>query len=99
MNIVDVKAVISKSAGFQIGSLDIHAQEENGVVDPNWVSAWFNTERVRITMHKEVFDKIVSDRAFSGLAVKGPEVVTPTTGKAPYTRYVVITPKSILATL
>ena len=101
MNILDVKAVISTQAGFQIGSLDIHAQKnDDGTVDPNWVSAWFDAQRVRISMHREVFDKIVADKAFGGLAVKAPELVQPKDAtKKPYTRFVVITPSTILASL
>lgn len=100
MNITEIKAQISKQIGFQIGTLDINSQEDptTKVVDPNWVSAWLDQPRVRITMHNEVFQKIMADRAFAGLAVKAPEVITPA-GKASYTRFVVITPKSILASL
>ena len=96
MNINEIKTLIGQQAGFTIGTLDIHEQKDTaGVVDPNWVSAWFDTQRVRVTMHREVFDKIRADRAFNGLAVKSPEVVKPE-GKLPYTRFVVITPTTIL---
>ena len=96
MNIGEVKAVISAQSGFVINTLDIHEQKDvNGVVDPNWVSAWFDVQRVRVTMHREVFDQIKANKAFNGLAVKAPEVVRPE-GKQPYTRFVIITPTSIL---
>ena len=95
MNIQEIKARLG------VTSLDISSQTDAaGVVDPNWVSNWNDTSRVRVTMHKEVFDKIVAEPTFSGLALKGPETVTPKeAGKESYTRYVIITPKSILASL
>lgn len=95
MNIEVIKAKLG------VTSLDISAQKDAaGVVDPNWVSSWDNNKRVRVTLHKEVFDKIVANKAFDGLALKGPETVTPTDAtKPPYTRYVIITPTSIIGSL
>lgn len=95
MNIAEIKARLG------VTSLDISSQkDEAGVVNPDWVANWNDATRVRVTMHKEVFDKIVADPTFSGLALKGPEVVQPTVaGKLSYTRYVIITPASILGSL
>lgn len=100
MNITEVKASISAQAGFQLSTLDLHEQkDDNDVVNPEWVSHWDNTHRVRVTMHRSIMDKIVADRGFDGLAIKNMETVTPKdTTKAAYRRFVVITP-NILASL
>jgi len=103
MNINQVKehiaAQVAKTIpGFTLPILSLNEQKDpdTGAVT-EWVSHWDDDHRVRISMPREVMDKVIANKEFAGLAVKKPEVVTPE-GKAPYTRFVIITPTSIVAT-
>lgn len=91
MNIQQIKAAIGQPVLNMARQLDI-----NGVEQP-WISHWDNTNRVRVTMHDEVFNKIKENRDFDQLALKT-EVVQATEERAEYTRHIVITPKQLLAT-
>lgn len=91
MTISQIKALIGQPVLNMARQLDV-----NGAEQP-WVSHWDNANRVRVTMHDDVFNAIKANPAFDLLAVKDAKVVE-TPGKAPYTRYVIITPKQLLAT-
>lgn len=99
MTITQIKQQISGLAGFTIIALNMVRQydEETGTIPQEWLSHWDNEHRVRVTMHQEVLETIKSNPLIDKLAVKH-EVVEPE-GKAPYRRFVVITPKNIEACL
>lgn len=65
-------------------------------VKTEWVSHWNNDYRVRISMPLSIMEAIKSDLNKADLATKK-EIMPGKDGKASYTRYVVITPKNILA--
>lgn len=82
-----------------IGTLSMVRQfdEVDGVKTPSvWVSHWDNDHRIRITMHEDIMNSLKSNKDKSDLAFKY-ELVTPS-DKAPYHRFVVITPRDIEAT-
>lgn len=91
MNITQIKTAIGQPVLTMVRQLDENKQPTQ------WISHWDNTNRVRVTMHEEVFNKIKDDKDFGGLAVKPVQEMTPE-GKAPYKLFVVITPKNIEAT-
>jgi hypothetical protein len=91
MNIEQIKSQIGQPVLTMTRQLDENKQPTS------WISHWDNTNRVRVTMHEEVFNKIKADKSFGGLAVKPAQVLTPE-GKQPYKLYVIITPKNIEAT-
>lgn len=92
MNLTQIKTKIGQPVLTMVRQLDETTKEKT-----QWLSHWDNDNRVRVTMHEEVFNQILQDKDFGGLAFKT-EIVK-SEGKQPYTRYVVITPKNIEATL
>lgn len=97
MNIQDIKAFVSAKEGILIPKLDLSTQMDDNKVPTEWVGYWDNDKRIRIVMHQDLMAKLVADSKLEGLALKR-EVVNPAdTNKASYTRYVVITPNSIVA--
>lgn len=91
MNIAQIKTQIGQPI------LNMARQLDEQEVPQPWVSHWDNDNRVRVTMHDDVFNTILADKLFDKLAYKK-EVVLANEKRAEYTRYVVITPKQLLAT-
>lgn len=102
MNISEIKAAISAKVGTVIGTLSMVRQFDADPTDATkkvaspWVSHWDNDARIRITMHEDIMNQLKTNPAKSDLAIKY-ELVQPA-DKAPYHRFVVITPKDIEAT-
>jgi hypothetical protein len=68
-----------------------------------WLSHWDNANRIRITMHEEIFVKLMANKAMGGLAIKFEQIAAePAKGdqeaRDAYKRYVVITPLHIEGT-
>lgn len=97
MNITQIKTAIGQPVLTMVRQLELKANPNDKDVPTKWVSHWDNINRIRVSMHEDVFNQIKADPNFGGLAVKPPVVHTPE-GKQPYTMYVVITPKNIEAT-
>lgn len=114
MNIAQIKAEIGYAALNMVQQFDSPKDKEDN--KPNgWLSHWDNTNRVRVSVPTEVYDKIKANPELDTLAVKT-EVVEPkpvmkngqpvleADGKTPkmtesYTRHVIITPKHLKGTL
>ena len=104
MNIVEIKAAISAKVGFTLGTLSMVRQFDETVAadgttskSPSpWVSHWDNDHRVRVTMHEDIMQQLKDNPTKADLAFKH-ELVAPA-GKQPYNRFVVITPKDVVAT-
>ena len=92
MNISQIKSEI----GIEV--LNISRQKDESGVPQPWVSHWDNTRRIRVTMHDDVFALIMKDKSYDKLAIKT-TLVPATPERGEYTRYVVITPVDLLATL
>jgi len=93
MNITQIKSQI----GIEV--LNIQQNTDPDTKMPtDWVSHWEDSKRIRVSMHKDVFAKILADRSFDKLAVKKPETVLAHGEVAEYTRYMIITPTQLLAT-
>lgn len=99
MNIVQVKEKLSEKTGIKFNELNMKDQLNEDKTPTGWVSHWENDGRIRVVMHKDVLAKIVADKNFNGLALKDAEVVEATPERAAYTKFFVITPQDILATL
>lgn len=103
MNITDVKTQIGKENNTVINHLVMVQQfklDDSGKeteIPSEWVSHWDNDNRIRVTMHQDVFNKIKANPTDAGLALKK-EVVPAKEGREAYTRYVVITPQNIVGT-
>ena len=97
MNIASVKQQIAESTGIQLPTLMLSRQKDSDGVAQPWLSHWDNEKRVRITMHDDVANKIAANPAFDGLAFKK-ELVPAKEDRAEYTRFVVITPTSVVHT-
>lgn len=97
MNIQSVKQQIAAKAGIQLPTLMLSRQKNEAGEEQPWLSHWDNEKRVRITMHDDVANTIKGDPTFDGLAFKE-EVVAATNERAAYTRFVVITPTSVVMT-
>lgn len=99
MNIQAIKAAISTKSGVTISSLMMVRQmdQQDNTKQTEWLSHWDNDNRIRVTMHQEVFNKIKENPEMTGLAVKYEEVPETTERKA-YKRFVVITPANVEAT-
>lgn len=97
MNIQDIKVAIAANAGITITKLDLSTQLDEQKQPTEWVAYWDNDKRVRITMHQEVMEQIKADPKMEGLAFKKEVMVPADANKASYIQYVVITPKSIVA--
>lgn len=98
MNIVQIKAEVAAKTGFPCPNLQMVRQfEEDGTTPTQWLSSWDNTNRIRVTMHEDVLNKVKAEPEFTGLALKT-EIVPATADRAAYTRMVVITPLHIEAT-
>lgn len=112
MNIIDLKATITAITGVAIPALDMERQKSKdltGKIDPAtgkvalipepWYSYWDNTNRLRVVMHEEIYQKLHEAKkrgrdellAITGLAIKPVTIVTPV-DKPSYRRIVVITP-------
>lgn len=102
MNIAEVKAAISAKVSCVIGTLALVRQFDADPTDATkkvstpWVSHWDNDHRVRVTMHEDIMAALKANPIKADLALKY-ELVSPS-DKAPYHRFVVITPKDIEAT-
>ena len=86
----------------QIGIKVLNIQQdldETTQLPTDWVSHWDNDTRTRVSMHKDVFNQIMEDRDFDKLAVKPKEVKPATEEREAYTRYMIITPKNLLASI
>ena len=94
MNIVQLKTELSTKCGVQFPTLTMVRQLAEDQTPTEWLSHWDNDNRIRVTMHQDVFGKIKADPKFNGLALKK-ELVEATEIRAAYTRFVVITPKNI----
>lgn len=103
MNIQDVKAQIGKENNTVINHLVMVQQfllDKSGKeteIPSEWVSHWDNDNRIRVTMHQDVFNRIKNAPTEAGLALKK-ELVEAKPDKAAYMRYVVITPQNIVGT-
>lgn len=97
MNISQIKAEISAIVNHPIVNLQMCVQEDTLGSPTEWLAHWDNNNRVKIVMHKEVFEK-ASDPSFNGLALKQ-KLVTPANNKEPYHKFVVVTPKNIMGVL
>lgn len=97
MNITSVKQQIAESTGIQLPTLMLSRQKDENAVPQPWLSYWDNDKRVRITMHDDVANKIAANPTFDGLAYKK-ELVAAKGERAEYTRFVVITPTSVVHT-
>ena len=93
MNISQVKSAI----GIPVLNISRQVDEQN--LPQPWVSHWDDTNRVRVTMHDDVYNIIVADKSFDKLAYKTSTVTPTDASKLPYTRIVIITPKELLGTL
>jgi len=91
MTIAQIKAQINQPY------LNMEQQTNELKVPQPWYSHWDNDNRVRVTMHAEVYNAILNNRELDRLAVKK-AVVPATPDRAEYTRYVVITPRQLAAT-
>jgi hypothetical protein len=110
MKMSELKAAIAAKAGITLPTLMMVRQfalNTDGTTDmtkpTEWVSHWDNENRVRITMHQDVMNTVKATPDFSGLSFKYeelPELGTPGQDgyRAPYKRFVVITPAHVEAT-
>lgn len=91
MNINEIKGKL----GLQ--SLSMVRQMDKATQAPQpWLSHWDNENRVRVTMHEDIFNLLKADKNTGGLAYKT-EVVAKTDTREEYTRIMVITPKNVEA--
>lgn len=98
MNIQQIKSAIATSLGIQLPNLVMVRQLDETTKAPQpWLSHWDNDNRVRVTMHEDVFNRIKAKPEEAGLAFKK-SIVEATPERAAYTRVVVITPENIEAT-
>jgi len=97
MNIQLIKSQIAAKAGIALPTLMLSRQKDESGTEQPWLSHWDNDKRVRITMHDDVANKIKATPDFDGLAFKE-EVVPANAERAAYTRFVVITPTSVVMT-
>lgn len=105
MNISQLKVAIAASVashipGFTLPLLQLNTQvdKDDETKTTDWVSHWDDTNRVRISMPREVMAKVIADKEFAGLAFKKPEIVPAHGDVAQYLRVTIITPTSIEAT-
>ncbi len=72
MTLTDLKSTISQTFGFPLVAMNLQAQVDlqTGDINPEWVSHWENTKRVRITLHTEVLAHIKADPKCNNLAFK-----------------------------
>jgi hypothetical protein len=98
MNIQQIKADIAAKTKAPLTTLTMVRQLDQTTEKPTeWLSHWDNDNRIRVTMHQDIFNEIKANPAKEGLAVKR-EDVPATDSRAAYTRFVVITPKNIEGT-
>lgn len=98
MDIEQLKAAIARDTGIAVPVLMMVRQLDQNTEEPQpWLSHWDNANRLRITMHEDIFNQIKADKTKQGLAYKK-ELVTATPERDAYTRIVVITPQNIEAT-
>lgn len=98
MTIEQLKQDISAKTGVQFPVLNLQQQSnEAGELQP-WYSHWDNENRISITMHKEVFEKIMENKERNDLAAKR-ETVLANSEREGFQRFVVIIPKNMIGTL
>lgn len=93
-------AVKATKPSFTLPVLTMNTQLDKDDKDKvtEYVSHWDDTQRVRITMHREIMDKLKKEPQFAGLAFKAPKEIQPSDpAKSPYLHVVIITPESIEA--
>jgi|SRR5687767_3336740 len=99
MNIQALKLTIAGERKINLPTLMMvrQVEQDNPEVQTKWLSHWDNDNRVRITMHEDVFTKIKAEPTFDGLAVKREQVPANNERQA-YWRYVVIIPTQVEGT-
>lgn len=97
MNIKQIKAELQAKTSVPFPNLTMVRQYDENEVKQPWLSHWDNDNRIRVTMHEEVFAVIVADPSKNDLALKREEIPA-TQERAAYTRFVVIVPKHIEGT-
>lgn len=97
MNIQQIKLEVSSKTGKALPVLTMVRQLAEDKSSTPWLSHWDNDNRIRVSMHEDIFNQLKANPAFDGLAVKKQDVVA-TADRAAYTRFVVITPKNIEGT-
>lgn len=108
MNIQELKLDIAQRASnllnknVTLSKLVMVRQLKEGTEEKDeWLSHWDNDNRVRITMHENIFNQLSKDPKMIGLAAKMEKVAAkaPTEanpkGVEEYTRFVIITPTGI----
>lgn len=100
MNIQQIKVQIAQENNVVITALDLVRQfeDEAKTVPTDWLSAWIPEKRIRVAMHQDVLATIKTNPIMDTLALKK-EVVDAHDATEEYTRYIVITPKHIVASL
>jgi len=98
MNIFQIKAEIAAKCGVAVPNLVMVRQLTEDKQPTEWLSHWDNDNRIRVTMHEDVFKKIQADpKKCTGLAIKK-SIEEATDERAAYTRIIVITPQHIVGT-
>ena len=97
MNIQQIKEAIALNMGIKLPNIILVRQYDEDKEPQPWVSHWDNDNRVRITMHDEVYLRIKADVTKPGLAFKK-QVLEATSERAAYTRFVIITPANVVDT-
>jgi hypothetical protein len=98
---VDIAVTVKTASGEAVISFDKKNPDSIHFVKTPWVSHWDNDHRLRMTMHEDIMSAISASRDSSGVFTKSDlafkyELVQPS-DKAPYHRFVVITPRDIEA--
>lgn len=97
-NIQQVKSLIAESMKISLPVLGFVRQMEQDKTTPTkWLSHWDNENRVRISAHEDIVNKLKAEPTAAILAFKKEEVPADGDRKA-YTRFVLITPQSVEAT-
>jgi hypothetical protein len=98
MNIQSIKQQIAAKTGASLPTLLMSQQvdKESGELQP-WATHWDNDQRVRVTMHIDLFNDLKKDPTQEGLAFKEQKIEAKG-DRAAYTRFVVIKPTNVLGT-
>lgn len=95
MNINQIKQQVSEITNTPCNALTMQqAKDETGVLIP-WVTHWDNINRIRVGMHLEVFQAIMSDPKLDKLALQH-EIKE--SDKGQFHNFTVITPQNVLGT-
>lgn len=97
MTIAQIKAELSLKLKVSMVTLNMAQQLDEQDQPTEWISHWDNDNRIRVTMHEEVFATIKGNKSYDQLAYKL-TVVEKKEEREAYTRVVVITPRHLLAT-